>query len=76
MVCDCRKKRGKPRCTLKVDLMKAYNSVDWEFIIHCLWCFGAPSQYVAWVKECISSPSYSIALKGNLVGYCHGRKGL
>ena len=30
------KKKGKPRYTLKIDLMKAYDFVNWEFIIHCL----------------------------------------
>jgi hypothetical protein len=34
---------GKPRCTLKVDLMKAYDSVSWGFILHCLRCFGVPT---------------------------------
>jgi hypothetical protein len=27
-VCDCHKEKDIPRCTLKVDLMKAYDSVD------------------------------------------------
>lgn len=70
------KEKGNSRCTLKVDLMKAYDSVSWDFIIHCLSCFGAPSKYLAWVKECISSRGYTIALNGTLVRYFEGRKGL
>jgi hypothetical protein len=69
MVCDYHKEKGNPRCTLKVDLMKAYDSVSWDFILHCLICFGAPSKFVGWIKECISSPSYSSALNGTLVGF-------
>lgn len=76
LVCNYHKKKGSPRCTLKVDLMKAYDSISWEFILHCLLCFGAPLQFVAWTRECITSPSYSIALNGTLVGYFKGRKGL
>jgi len=76
LVCDYHKDKGKPQCTLKVDLMKAYDSVSWEFVLHCLSCFGAPSQFVKWIKACICSPSYSIALNGTLVGYFHGKKGL
>jgi hypothetical protein len=53
--------------------MKAYDSKSWDFILHCLSCFGAPFQYVNWIRECISSPSYSISLNGSLV---HGKKGL
>jgi len=56
--------------------MKAYDSISWDFILHYISCFGAPSQYVNWIRECISSPSYSISLNGSLVGYFHGRKGL
>jgi hypothetical protein len=38
--------------------------------------FGAPRKFVAWTQECITHPSYSIALNGTLVGYFKGRKGL
>jgi hypothetical protein len=76
LVCNYHREKGAPRCTLKVYLMKAYDSVSWEFIIHCLHCFGAPQRFVGWVRECISSPSYSIALNGSLVGYFPGQKGL
>jgi len=73
-VSDYHKSKGKARCALKIDLMKAYDSVSWNFILHCLSCFGAPRQYVAWVRACISSPSFSIALNGSLVGHIQGRK--
>jgi hypothetical protein len=56
--------------------MKAYDSISWDFILHCLHCFGAPRNFVAWIKECIFNPSYSIALNGTLVGYFNGTKGI
>jgi hypothetical protein len=59
-----------------VDLMKAYNSVSWGFILHYLHYFRAPARFVFWVKECITSLSYSISLTGSLVGYFQGKKGL
>jgi hypothetical protein len=46
IVSDYHKNNGKPRCTLKIDLMKAYDSVSWDFIVHCLKCFGAPQRFV------------------------------
>jgi hypothetical protein len=75
IVCGYHKQKGKPRCTLKVDLRKAYDSINWEFILHCLLCFGAPKKFVTWTRECTTHPSYSIALNGTLVGYFKGRKG-
>jgi len=68
VVSDYHKEKGKARCTLKVDLMKAYDSFNLENILHYLHCFGAPSRYIAWIWECITSPSFSIALNGTLVG--------
>jgi len=56
--------------------MKAYDSLDWEYILHCLKCFGAPRRFIAWIRACITSPSFSISLNGTLVGYFEGRKGL
>jgi len=67
VVSDYHKEKGKARCALKVDLMKAYDSLSWEYILHYLYCFGAPSRYIAWIRECITSPSFSIALNGTLV---------
>ncbi|XP_062167062.1 uncharacterized protein LOC133873362 [Alnus glutinosa] len=76
LVSDYHKSQGKPRCTLKVDLMKAYDSVDSNFVLHCLISFGAPLKFVGWIRECITSPRFSISINGTLVGYFQGRKGL
>jgi hypothetical protein len=76
LVRDYHKEKGKPRCTLKVDIMKAYDSISWDFILHCRSCFGAPSNFVGWVRGCITSPRFFVAVNGSLVGYFEGRKGL
>ena len=70
------KEKGVPRCTLKIDLMKAYDSVNWDFMLHCLHCFGVPMKFLSWIKECITSPRFPICLNGTLVGYFKGKKGL
>jgi hypothetical protein len=61
VVSDYHKEKGVARCTLKVDLMKAYDSLDWEYVLQC---FGGPFKYIAWIRECITSPSFSISLNG------------
>jgi hypothetical protein len=67
---------GNPRCTLKIDLMKAYDSVNWEFMIHCLHCFGFLEKFLSWIRECITSPRFSVCLNGTLVGYFEEKNGL
>ena len=39
IVRDYHKDKGNPRCTLKVDLKKAYDSINWDFMMHSLHCF-------------------------------------
>jgi len=64
----------KTICTIKVDINKAYDSVRWNFLLHCLREIGTPDQFYAWVKECISTPQYYIALNVGLVGYFKGKR--
>lgn len=69
------KEKGKARCAIKVDFKKAYNSVEWNFILMCLMAVGCPPIYVHWIRECITNPRFSIAFNGSLVGYFKGGRG-
>jgi hypothetical protein len=46
LVRNYHRKDGKPKCTMKIDLMKAYSLVNWDFIIHFLFCFGFPLRFI------------------------------
>jgi hypothetical protein len=76
LVRNYHKDRGQPRCTLKIDLMKAYDSVDWEFLIFCLKCFGFPTRFINWIRVCITSPRFYVSINGTMVGYFEGKRGL
>jgi hypothetical protein len=56
--------------------MKAYDSVNWDFLVHCLSCFEFPARFTKWIKVCITSPRFSISINGTPVGYFRGEKGL
>ncbi|KAL2252001.1 UNVERIFIED_CONTAM: hypothetical protein Sindi_2322400 [Sesamum indicum] len=51
--------RLPPRCALKVDIRKAYDTVEWDFLLSVLQLFGFPEIFSRWIEECISSPSFS-----------------
>lgn len=76
VVRDYHLKSGKPRCALKVDIMKVFDSVNWDFIINLLLALNFPLCYVQWIKECITSPMFSINFNGQPAGFFKGQRGL
>lgn len=69
-------KRVAPRCLLKIDLRKAYDSINWDFLKGVLNVLAFPSRFIDWVMECVTTPLHSIALNDSLYGFKKGRKGL
>ncbi|XP_021985761.1 uncharacterized protein LOC110881945 [Helianthus annuus] len=67
---------GPPRCAFKVDIQKAYDTVDWVFLEAILKGFGFHPTMVEWIMVCVSSTSFSICVNGNVYGYFKGRRGL
>ncbi|KAL0383830.1 UNVERIFIED_CONTAM: Retrovirus-related Pol polyprotein from type-2 retrotransposable element R2DM [Sesamum latifolium] len=65
-----------PRCALKVDLRKAYDTVEWDFLHAVLILFGFPEQFIGWIVECVTTPSFSVCLNGSPHGYFTGARGL
>ncbi|XP_028074446.1 uncharacterized protein LOC114276808 [Camellia sinensis] len=65
-----------PKCAMKVDIMKAYDSVRWDFILDILKAMAFPPVMISWIKACITSPSFSICINGSLHGYFKGARGL
>uniref|UniRef100_A0A803N4X8 Reverse transcriptase domain-containing protein n=1 Tax=Chenopodium quinoa TaxID=63459 RepID=A0A803N4X8_CHEQI len=61
-------KRKAPRCTVKVDMRKAYDSVHWSFNKDMMVALNFPPQFVGWVMECVTTP-YSVMLNGGLHGF-------
>ncbi|KAL0305174.1 UNVERIFIED_CONTAM: putative ribonuclease H protein [Sesamum calycinum] len=53
-------RQGLPkRCALKVDLRKAYDTVEWDFLIAALQLFGFPDIFIGWIEECVTTPMFS-----------------
>ncbi|GKA07490.1 hypothetical protein Tco_0686714 [Tanacetum coccineum] len=46
--------QGTPRCDFKVDIQKAYDMVDWEFLSEVLHGFGFHARMIAWIMEASS----------------------
>ncbi|GJS60016.1 putative RNA-directed DNA polymerase, eukaryota, reverse transcriptase zinc-binding domain protein [Tanacetum coccineum] len=68
--------RGPPRCAFKVDIQKAYDTVDWNFLETILKRFGFHTVMIKWIMTCVSSSSYSICVNGDVHGFFKGKRGL
>ncbi|XP_056686005.1 uncharacterized protein [Spinacia oleracea] len=59
------RKNLSPWCMIKVDLKKAYDSIEWSFLRSMLFAFGFPPLFISWIMECVSTVSYSILINGS-----------
>ena len=67
---------GPPRCALKIDLKKAYNSISWGCILDILHAMGTPTTLMRCIKACITTPMFSICINGELTGFFASKKGV
>lgn len=70
------RKRLSQRCTVKIDIHKAYDSVRWDFIQQVLSVMEFPPQFTSRIMECVTSPSFSVCINGSLEGFFMGEKWL
>lgn len=78
LVTDFYKPGPTTRGCLQIDITKAYDNVDWSFVLNnILEAIQLPPLFISWIRTCISSPHYSVSLNGELdVGFFPGKKGL
>ncbi|CAL1400383.1 unnamed protein product [Linum trigynum] len=71
------KTRGKKGfMALKVDMEKAYDRVEWPFLLAILDKMGFNATWQGWVHECLRSSSFSVLMNGTPSGYFTPTRGL
>lgn len=76
MVKNYHKTGGAPRCAMKLDLMKACDSVSWSFLFDILAIMEFPPPFVKWIKQCVSKAMFSVVINGESKGYFPVKRGL
>ena len=60
----------------KLNIEKAYDQISWKFLFVVLQEMGFGSKWMAWIKWCITTASFSILVNGRLVGFFRSSRGL
>lgn len=64
------------RSMLKVDLKKAFDSLDWSFIFKIMQALQFPESFIHLIRQCITTTKFSVGINGEMCGYFSGTKGL
>ncbi len=75
-VLDSRLKEGTPGLLCKLDIEKAYDHVNWDFLIYLLQRCGFPRKWCNWIWFCISTVWFSILINGSPQGFFASSRGL
>lgn len=71
-----RRKNIAPICMLKIDMQKAYDSVEWVYIEQVMEPLGFPDKFVKWIMVCISTVACSVIIVRQPVKFFKERKGI
>ena len=61
---------------LKIDTEKAFDTMEWSFLLNILRCFGFSNIWINWINECLSSLTFSVLLNGSPFGMIKSEGGL
>jgi hypothetical protein len=73
---DCRLKSGDPGVLCKLDMEKAFDHVNWNFLLYLLRRCGFGEKWCMWIKQCISTARFSVLINGAPCGYFGSSRGV
>lgn len=70
------RKNSSPGVIRKMDMKKAYDSIDWNFMRRMLVALKFPEKFIELIMECVSSPKFTLLINCQLHGFFEGKRGL
>jgi hypothetical protein len=72
-----KKSKGKQGyMAIKLDMEKAYDRMEWSFLLKIMEKLGFNHIWITLISECISSPSFSVLINGSPYGFFSSSCGL
>ncbi|XP_010696382.1 uncharacterized protein LOC104908909 [Beta vulgaris subsp. vulgaris] len=70
------RKTTRACCMMKLDLKKAYDTLNWQFLQQILEGVGFPIAFVQQIMTCVTTPKFSIMVNGSLSELFGAQRGL
>lgn len=61
---------------LKLDIKKAFDTLDWDFLLQVLQAVGFNSTFYRWITTILNSAKLSFAVNGRSVGFISCKRGV
>ena len=75
-VIDSMTRRKEKGILCKLDIEKAYDKLNWKFLLTVLNEMGFGSKWIGWIQWCIFTASFSVIINGSPVGFFKSTRGL
>lgn len=61
---------------MKIDMVKAYDSIDWGFLVHVFSSFGFSTKFCGLIRQCIMTQWFYVTLNSISKGFFKSGHGL
>ena len=73
---DSMLRRNDGGVVCKLDIEKAYDHLNWEFVLEVMRRKGFGQRWLSWISWCMSTASFSILINGAFAGFFRSARGL